>query len=187
MPEIQNNRPFGTQFVRGGSSVRRLASGEPQSVVDRDASSILPYQLLEAYRNIAEFGKFGRGGVGRIAGGERRANQSMVSRLSRGIRGSSGRRFGSRSGAVMNSVMNRVYAPANIDLNRRISGYTLENERSKSELGLGGIGQILKWIEDRKRWKAEMEANKPGTLQKVAGGVGMITDLWSMRRPKSET
>ncbi len=145
------------------------------------ALSRLPYTLMGNYNDIAKYGIYGQGGIESIMSGMRASNARRTQAIGKGMRRKMGRRLGSRSGAVMGMVANRLHAPQQIQLNETYAGLRRENLESRSSVGLRNIQRLMDFLQERygNRWwenRDKDNPNDPGTLEKISGIMGSVAE-----------
>jgi len=155
--------------------------GNPDQLSGRwkQATEQLPLDLIKSYNQITKEGIYGESGLRRLRNAIRAANMLQAGTLSRGLRGTVGRRLGSRSGAVDTMVANKVYAPLFAQGQQSMLGYEGENLASRSNVGLTGLSNISALLlqgAQNEWWKGP-----PVTYKQNGGGpLGWIPGLASI-------
>ena len=107
------------------------------------------------------------------------ASRFRRGQAARALRSRYGARMGSRSGATISGAMRRAMIPEIIEGMRTAS--TLQQRNYESRLqGLSGYADIMRFLEDRRRYKQATDQSKPGLFEKIAGGAGILTDVLGM-------
>ena len=109
----------------------------------------LPYDLMKQFNELAQYGKYGEGGVESITGSMRREG-ALNRRLKRkGMlqRSSTGRRLGPRAGAVDRQLSTEGLM-SELAASQRGSVLQAENLGSRAQ-GLQGIAGIMQFLQQR--------------------------------------
>lgn len=139
----------------------------------RDIRGALPYKMLDKYANVAQYGIYGKGGVGDIMRNVGRSNAQRRRALAKGLMRKYGRRLGSRSGGIQTMIANQVHAPGLAgEASTRAS---LMSENLKSRFGgLEGMQAIMRFLEAQYGAKKGREqADSSGWLD----WIGPVSDL----------
>ena len=133
----------------------------------------LPFDLLQRFDELAQFGKFGERGVGEIVGAERRtaALNRRLRRKGRLRQSGVGRRLGPRAGAVESQLADEGLQ-TELAASRRGAALRAENLASRVG-GLQGIAQIMQFLQQR----YEARENREGQGSGVLDIVGPLTTI----------